>query len=394
MTSSRLPACATGRCRSRSCARRVRRRPTSRPGCAKHTCATTCPGPAWRCSSGRRVHCLPLLRRALAAAGVPHAVATDELPLVDHPAVATVAARAAMRGAARRPSTRMRPPRCSRHRSAAPTSLRCVGCDARCGKSSWPPAGGERPMRCSSTFRWPRELVALDRPACRAGPRGGPAARGGADGGRRAGRDGRDGPVGGLGGQRPVPPVAVARRSRRHDRRNADRDLDGVVALFEAVAGSSTGCPGPASRCSSTSSSTRSCPPSRWPRVRPTVTRSAAHRARGQGARVGRRRGGGGPGGRLAGPAGCAVLPRQRTARRARRPRARAPRSRQRRVASLSRLLDEERRLFYVAVTRARSAVLVTAVASEREALGAVAVPRRDRPAVPGADEPTPGSAS
>ena len=38
-------------------------------------------------------------------------------------------------------------------------------------------------------------------------------------------------------------------------------------------------------------------------------------------------------------------------------------------VASLSRLLDEERRLFYVAATRARASLLVTAVASEREGL-------------------------
>ena len=38
-------------------------------------------------------------------------------------------------------------------------------------------------------------------------------------------------------------------------------------------------------------------------------------------------------------------------------------------VATLSRLLDEERRLFYVAVTRARRSLLVTAVASEREGL-------------------------
>ena len=38
-------------------------------------------------------------------------------------------------------------------------------------------------------------------------------------------------------------------------------------------------------------------------------------------------------------------------------------------AATLGRLLEEERRLFYVAVTRARRALLVTAVTSEREAL-------------------------
>ena len=38
-------------------------------------------------------------------------------------------------------------------------------------------------------------------------------------------------------------------------------------------------------------------------------------------------------------------------------------------AATLGRLLDEERRLFYVAVTRARGALLVTAVTSEREGL-------------------------
>ena len=38
-------------------------------------------------------------------------------------------------------------------------------------------------------------------------------------------------------------------------------------------------------------------------------------------------------------------------------------------AATLTRLLDEERRLFYVAVTRARRSLLVTAVTSEREAL-------------------------
>jgi superfamily I DNA/RNA helicase/RecB family exonuclease len=38
-------------------------------------------------------------------------------------------------------------------------------------------------------------------------------------------------------------------------------------------------------------------------------------------------------------------------------------------VATLSRLLDEERRLFYVAATRARRSLLVTAVASERDGL-------------------------
>jgi ATP-dependent exoDNAse (exonuclease V) beta subunit len=38
-------------------------------------------------------------------------------------------------------------------------------------------------------------------------------------------------------------------------------------------------------------------------------------------------------------------------------------------AATLARLLEEERRLFYVAVTRARRALLVTAVASEREGL-------------------------
>ncbi len=55
-------------------------------------------------------------------------------------------------------------------------------------------------------------------------------------------------------------------------------------------------------------------------------------------------------------------------------------------VASLSRLLDEERRLFYVAATRARTSLLVTAVASEREGL----VPSRFldeiEPLVPSAD--------
>ena len=38
-------------------------------------------------------------------------------------------------------------------------------------------------------------------------------------------------------------------------------------------------------------------------------------------------------------------------------------------AATLTRLLDEERRLFYVAITRARRSLLVTAVASEREGL-------------------------
>ena len=55
-------------------------------------------------------------------------------------------------------------------------------------------------------------------------------------------------------------------------------------------------------------------------------------------------------------------------------------------VASLSRLLDEERRLFYVAATRAKTSLLVTAVASEREGL----VPSRFldeiEPLVPSAD--------
>jgi ATP-dependent exoDNAse (exonuclease V) beta subunit len=57
-------------------------------------------------------------------------------------------------------------------------------------------------------------------------------------------------------------------------------------------------------------------------------------------------------------------------------------------AATLGRLLEEERRLFYVAVTRARRALLVTAVTSEREGLS----PSRflDEIDPPATDEPRP----
>ena len=89
-------------------------------------------------------------------------------------------------------------------------------------------------------------------------------------------------------------------------------------------------------------------------------------RAPGQGPGVGRRRGGGGPGGHLAGPADALVAARHGRAGGRGRGRAvpgTAPTPRPRPLAS--KLLNEERRLFYVAVTRARRTLVVTASGSD-----------------------------
>ena len=68
-------ACRTGRCRSPSCGRRRRRRPRSRPTCARPTCSTACRGPGWRCWCARPpARCRCCAARMLAA-GVPVAVA-------------------------------------------------------------------------------------------------------------------------------------------------------------------------------------------------------------------------------------------------------------------------------------------------------------------------------
>ena len=167
---------------------------------------------------------LPALRRALAAAGVPVAVAGDEVPLVAQPAVrpflrlldCALGACGPTRRGARSPgptrSTRRRRSRCSPRRSAARTRWRCAGCGRSCAGSTWSPAGRAGPAGL---------LVGLLRDARTTADRVGPDTA-------AAARAGRGGPrVGGPGGA--AGPATSRVRS-------------GPVAAGRRPAGTSRGC--------------------------------------------------------------------------------------------------------------------------------------------------------
>ena len=334
-----------------SCPARARKRPSSRTGCARPTCSMACPGSRWRCWCGRQ-RPLPVLRRGLAAAGVPVAVRLDEVPLVEQPAVRPLLRLLALAtGGAN--STRRSRSSWSPVRSAVPTRWRCVACARSCGGHELATGGGRTSGRAAR-----RGAGATRRARRRSHPR---AVRTGRPDGvgcwpRPVRRRARPGPrprtcCGRCGRERARRPVVRQRRRRAAPAgAAADRDLDAVVALFDAAARFVDRLPG----AGPDGVPRRTCAASR---SRPTPGRSArrqgepfsSDRACRQGAGVGRRGGRRRAGGGLARPAAARRLLGSETAGRPRRRRAPTRRSRGR-VARLA----EERRLFYVAVTRAR----------------------------------------
>ena len=115
------PGCRPASSRSPCCAPRRRRPPTSPPGCGEAHLVDGVPWSQMAVLVRSTVRSMPVLRRAMVAAGVPVAVAGDEVPLVQEPAVRPLLLllRACVDPA--RASTRTPPSSCSPRRSAAPT---------------------------------------------------------------------------------------------------------------------------------------------------------------------------------------------------------------------------------------------------------------------------------
>ena len=275
----------------------------------------------WRCSSGPGRARSRSLQRALGAAGVPVEVAGDELPLAREAAVAPLllALRAAVS------------PTRSRRRSARAlllsplggldsSGLRRLGRALRAherASGQEPAAAAERGADPRGASRSPSGSTALATPRGQARSAVGAARRLGEllPGARTAVQDGGSAhDVLWLLWEATAWPHRLERTAERGgpDGRAADRDLDAVVALFEAAARDEERAGAPrAGRASSTSS-----PPSR---SRPTPSlerrdarrrRAAADRSPQQGPRVGRRHRLRRPGGRLARPAPPGVTAR------------------------------------------------------------------------------------
>ena len=307
-------------------------------------------------------------------------------PLATQPAVAPAAAAAALRagrvrqldeeaavGAAALAAGRGRPARPS------------AGCARACGRSR-SPAGDRRPSGelLVEALRDPAELAAVDRrwagpaPADRrrcSPPPGRPRPRRRPPPRTCCGRCGGPAawPSGGRPAERPGRPRAGA---------TADRDLDAVLVLFDAAARFTDRLPGARIEAFLDHLLDQQLPADTLaPTRRPGRGGAHAHRARGQGPGVGRGRGRRRAGGRLAGPAAARQRARLGAAGR-RRGRPGATRPGTAVAARSAALLDEERRLFYVAATRARRCLLVTAVD-----------PSSDRQRRRGAAQPVPGRA-
>ena len=225
--------------------------------------------------------------------------------------------------------------------------------------------------RCSSR-RWttPTVLVAPEASATR-------PARGSAGllarrprGGRGAGGHRRGRAVGDVAAQRARDRWERASREGGPSGEAADRDLDAVVALFETAARFCDRLPGAGPEVFLDHLLGQQIPGDE-PAGRAVGERGGPgpHRARQQGPGVGRRVRRRRPGRHLARSADARLAPGLRAAGRTGAARRRADWRPRRDAATLGRLLDEERRLFYVAITRARRALVVTAVTSEREAL-------------------------
>ncbi len=339
---------------------------------------------------------LPTLRRALLAAGVPIAAPPDELPLARQPAVVPLLM--VLRFAAR------------------PQELDADAATALLTS----PLGSADPMRMRRLRRGLLRLHAgLGRGRHRAGPR---------DGGRRAAgrpircwwrpcarrRPGRPDPLAALPPRRHRA-AAPGRRPARHRRRRRPRRGEprgGALAGLAGRAGSRsagatrapaagrsappptaistpcspcstpppgtpTGCPAPDSPASPSTSPTSSCPATTLAAGRPAGRgRRAAHRARRARPGVDRRRRARACR-RAPGPTcGCAAACWATSGSSTSSPGSPIPTPAVSRVAPL---LAEERRLFYVACTRARHTLLVSGVPGGGRA--ALPVPRRARPA-------------
>ena len=189
---------------------------------------------------------VPVLRRALAAAGVPVRVAGDELPLsrragdpaAAHPAALRAAPGCAGRGGRGRPAHRA----ARRHRRARPAAAAPRAARGGPGRRRAARRGSRWPRRCAIRASWP---CSAGRPAGsglaasagrgRGPPGGGAAGAGGAD---RAGRGAPRTTCSGRCGTRPAWPAAWQQASAAGGSRGAaaDADLDAVVALFDAAA--------------------------------------------------------------------------------------------------------------------------------------------------------------
>ena len=318
------------------------------------------------------VHALPVLRRAMVAAGVPVAVSGDDVPLTQEPAVRPLLRLLGLRHPAR-------DPRRGRRRRAGDLA---AGRRRRHGAA--PAAAGAAPLRARRGW-CPGVRAAARRGARRPDPPGGPGRRGDPP---RPGRCDAAGPRAGRGRREPGATAetvlwdvwsatGLAQRWERasleggHVGEAADRDLDAVVALFEAAA--------------------RFC--DRLPAAGPEVFLDhllgqqipgddLAGRVPGRGRGAGPDRAcaprassgtsSASPGSRRAsGPTcGCAARSSARSGWSTCCGRApSAPPTQVATAATLARLLDEERRLFYVAATRARVSLSVLGVSSEREGL-------------------------
>ena len=317
------------------------------------------------------VHAMPVLRRAMVAAGVPVAVSGDEVPLVQEPAVRPLLL---LLRCATRPETLDEDAAVELLTSpvggADVMGLRRLRQVLRRAELD---AGGRRasgPLLVEALDD-PTVLIALPQSADPAGGGGRGAAR--RSPARRWPR--REPPPRtccGSCGSAPGSPSAGSGPAARAVRRARPPTATSTRwwPCSRPRPGSATGCPAPAPRCSSTTcSASRS--PATSPRSAPVgdeaVQVLTAHASKGlewdvvcvAGVQEGiwpdlRMRGSFLGSERLVDllrPGGEPMATAVATA------------------ATLGRLLEEERRLFYVAVTRARRALLVTAVTSEREAL-------------------------
>ena len=315
-------------------------------------------GRRWRCSSGPGMTEIPVLQRALVAAGVPVEVAADELPLRDHPALAPLLTRARGRprrgcpdprrrpAAAALPARRREPLRAAPARSGAARPAR-----ARTQDSDPPPSqvlirdallepGAAR--RASAAGAPARELARL------------PPGRGPAAAPQRAARptscSGRCG-QGARWADRSASATLTVRARRRRRRTARSTRWSRSSTSRRAATSATRGVTSPSSSPRSTAQEIPAASDVR--RRRPGSRGPADDGAPQQGPGVGRRRGlracrrTSGP---TSGAAGRCCRPTCS----ARRANASPPPS--------AELRREERRLFYVAITRARRRLVCTAV--------------------------------